>query len=385
MKFKNVLLTSAVASLSLIGLVSCGGDDSVKIKDANGNTITIKKTDDTEQVAQALGAIGVNSKETISKFGVKLSNELNLSLQYNNETATIESKNSGSVELDFNGLTYKKIDAEEELSDADKETINKAINDTKLYAEVSGNGDVALNSDTLKYNASVKAYKTAGSESALYLDFGECKAEIAAQETSTLFGVYNDIKGISAFSGDKYKILTSTIASNADEDDLVSANNALYEIQTNVGMLNVNTISKYASESSVDLKALVEQFGIEISNVSGHTVEFKASMKSSAFASIVNLISDDFKLENTNSVYSLTLSADATTGFIKSLAIDFSNIKGSYTDEGDTFKFNASKLTASIEFKYNDEVIEKTAPDATYKTALEFYDKYNKNFGETDK
>lgn len=57
MKFKNILLTSAIASLSLIGLVSCDSDDSVKIEDASGNTITIKKTDDTEKVAQALGAI----------------------------------------------------------------------------------------------------------------------------------------------------------------------------------------------------------------------------------------------------------------------------------------------------------------------------------------
>ena len=43
MKFKNILLTSAIASLSLIGLVSCDSDDSVKIEDASGNTITIKK------------------------------------------------------------------------------------------------------------------------------------------------------------------------------------------------------------------------------------------------------------------------------------------------------------------------------------------------------
>ncbi len=234
----------------------------------------------------------------------------------------------------------------------------------------------------MKYNASLNAYKTAGSESSIYLDFGECKVETTAEQASTIYEMYDDFKGINAFSGDKYKIEMATVTSMLDEDDLVAANNLLYEIQTNVGMLNINTITKYASNANVDLKSLIEQFGIEISSVKKNIVEFKASMKSQAFASIINLISDDFKLENTNSVYSLTLMVDATTGYIKTLALDFSNIKGTYKDEDGTLAFNASKLTASLDFTYNDEVVEKSAPNATYKTALELYDKYLKNFGE---
>ncbi len=385
MKLKNILLTSLVASLSFVGLVSCSdSDDSVKVTDASGNSVTIKKTDDKEEVATALNAIGSTNTTTISKFGVKLSNDFDLSIEDGTDTAKVSTKGTTAVEVDFNGVTYKEIDDEEELSDADRNEALNAIYNTKLYAELQQSGSIAFNTDSMTYNAALKAYKTAGTDGNVFLDFGECSVVTTAAKTSEIYEIYDEIKGISAFSGDKYKIPTSMIIAAADNDDLVEANNILYELQTNVGMLNVNTISKFASNSGVDLSALVEQFGVKISNVSKNTVEFKASMTSAAFASLFNLLSDDFKLEDTKSVYSLTLSADATTGFIKSMGLDFSNIKGTVKSDEGNVNIEAKTVKASLDFTYNDEVVEKTAPEGTYKSALEFYAKFDENFNKDD-
>ncbi len=386
---KKIILTSLVASLSLIGLASCSDDkdNSVEIKDANGNTVIIEKTDDKEKVVEALNTIGSTNTSTLSRFGVSFNAELNAKAEAGSTTGEIALNTTNTINIDFNDVTFTQMNPGD-LTDEQKQTISNSINNTELYIDSSANVTASENQTTnLSVNESIKAYKSAGTDSKIYLQFGENKVETNATEEHDFYDTYEELSVLNLFTPDIYELDASTLTTVTEDNQstMRKYNNALYSIQNYSKVLNINSISKAAAARGANLGALIETFGIgvEISNVNGktNTVEFTAEMSSTAFSSLINLQSDDVKLEATDAVYSITLKANAITGYISSLSVDFSNFKAStVADEEDpddvAEKFDISTAKASIEFKYNDEVQDPEIPAGPYKTITDLMDKF---------
>lgn len=331
---KKKFLLGAVALASAIALASC--DSAATITDASGNTINVTKTNDSEEVAKALDALGNVKSDTSNITGVGI--KQNVYLNIDSSKGELYTK----LMLNESGDLYTSLETE-----------------TNSLADFYLNSNIKLNYDSKEKGylgaISTTQYKIDGNVNAFNQD-----KQIYASWNGLDIGDKLPSEAKVYLSYSTLKILVNNIIGNVD----ISSSN------------DISELDKIFSElkEKFDTKTLCEKLGITISSTSSNEVEFSINSSIKDLYEVINEIAPETASKLTemveiignakiilnfriNVVTNLLVKIEAKTEGVKEAMQNALNSDENTKDSN----VNAADMNFKLEFDYNAK--KPTLPD----------------------
>ena len=398
MKIKKIALGVSLPLLSLVALTSCtNGTKTVKYTDAEGNekTVEIKKTENKEEVAEALSALVYSEGNNFKPYGFAVN-------------ASLDAKINGKQD-------NKNVNYGYSFKSASKMSIGSEYKakDLKAYGEMKLNGEIPTDFFTAYANISSLSssssmpnidYSKKEKLALSYKMYSDIEAEYVCIDTLNIpyeaLGLTAYKSMIDEYVGAYYKLdfksyyqyLISSISSSYGsylpsgytynlEEELENYLTQYREMENPVGELYkslfVHTDYSGQPVGTIDdsIKDYVEKLGLTISNVNGNNITFKLALDS-------NMLGSQYKDLNSNSYIAITI--DALNKLPVGLDLDLSDIITYFVNRVDEYTKTAPieamgldscklQFKASINIGFNPNV--PTLDDNTKNSAKDITSK----------
>lgn len=337
---KRFLTVGLLSALAIVGLASCGdGSGGVKIKDADGNDVVIKKTSDSTKVAEALNVISsLNTYTAVNKIELDVDAEANI-LEVASDGTTIVNKIQGTAEADLKlskeGQQFSSINSSS-YTPSQIEAARNKISKMKASADVKVDGTIV--SPEGSFTAKLEATAVKGilnSNDGAYVDVQNCEFTTTSDDYV--------IKMIDSITDgiNKAKVFVGPEVYAKRDSDVISVNNDLASITSlpaNMALMYY-VLSNEEAAKKTTTKEIVECLGLTITKAKGSTVTLKSTE------------SDDKVLGyKCKAVREITL--DVSKNILTEINYEATNM----TPQSPENSFKSNVFKAEIDISYNDLV-----------------------------
>lgn len=310
---KMFLRTGAFAGLafSALALASCGGSSEVEVKDAQGNTVKISQTEDSEAVTKALVVVAQNGMTKTEKnyaFSIDAKVDANINVSLQGITGNIAANASAYLGATLGNKTYKAYTPTEEgYAEADN-TEAAAFLKQNLGVLASLDGSVKFSNVTVdeKYEGfanyskemldavkdSVSGYnnKTATAKARAFLYDGAFYVELDANAPKEMANAKEDLTlnyyGKAALPLDDMAAMISTALSDYQTlsyDELIEKYSSMLEnFGVSLPAMPMGSFSIpenfFTSEDYTKTVNAIKELGVKISAVENNNVTFSVDL-----------------------------------------------------------------------------------------------------------
>ena len=369
---RKIIGIGLLASLALVGLASCGEDDKpVTLMDSNGESYTVKETDDiaeVNKVIDSLNALATNAKK------VKASISVDTNIVEKDAAGNVFFKNKvkgkGVVALDLTNANYTPVNGLSNWTTQDSTAFFNNVKATKAYIDADFTADmvsVANPSSTGKADIDATIYQNKYKITSMDYLTGTFAT------TKNVIGVYANVKksDIEGFgeTGSKVESVSSMVSASklyiSDEaifDDYskqYKANNILTIIQNTPPSFEV--AMAYLSKYIVDTSYIDGKSAIKIDDASNGIIYFKNEEYWSTLPKSVGV--------GLNAHREVTIGVEAKSGRVREIEVEYDNIKS--VDK--THNVTKDDFDVEVKLNYDSKVSVKGVAKGQYFDASPLY------------
>lgn len=322
---RKIIGIGFLASIALVGLASCGEDDKpVTLIDSNGESYTVKGTDDQAEVSKVIDSL--NALDTTTAKKVKASISVDNNIVEKDAAGNVFFKNKvkgkGVVALDLTNANYTSVDSLANWTTQNSTAFFNNVKATPVYIDADFTADMVS-------VVNPSSTGTADIDATIYQN----KYKITSMDyftgnfttTKNVIGVYANVKksDIEGFgeAASKVESVSSLVSASklyiSDEaifDDYSKqyrANNILAEIQNTIPSLEVamSYLSPYMEGDST----------VTIDDASNGIIYFKNEEYNSVLPESVGV--------GLTAHRDVTISVDAKSGRVREIEIEYDDIK----------------------------------------------------------
>lgn len=357
---KKTIGIGFLASLALVGLASCGEDDKpVTLIDANGESYTVKETDDAVEVKKVISSL--MAIDTTAAEKVKASISVDTNIVEKDAAGNVYFKNKvngkGVAALDLSNANYTSVDGLSNWTSQNSTAFLNNLKVTPAYIDVDFTADMvslANPNSTGKADIDATIYQNEYKTATIDMYTGKITT------TKNVVGVYanikkSDIEGfgdVASEAEDVGSLATSTkfyVADWAIFSDASSeyyANNALAEIQ--------NTIPSF----EVAMGYLSEQLGViptmTIDDASDGIIYFKNVENNSVLPESVGV--------DLTGQREVIIGVDAKSGRVRVIEVEYDDIKSL----NNTHTITKDEFEVKVKLNYDSKASVKGVAKGTY-------------------